>query len=56
MYDQKIGSTYKQFVEERIEELNGETGVAYDFKLEDKIRIKDAEYYEKTIHILFSNI
>jgi hypothetical protein len=47
----KIGSTY-QLVEERVEQLNSETGVAHPFKLEFKVRTKDAEYYEKTIHKL----
>ena len=48
----KIGSTYR-LIEERIEELNSETGVAYPFELEYKIKIKNAEYYEKAIHKLF---
>ena len=48
----KIGSTYR-LIAERIEELNSETGVAYPFELEYKIKIRDAEYYEKTIHKLF---
>ena len=50
----KIGSTY-QLVEERIEELSGETGVAYPFKLEFKIKIQDAEYFEKLIHKLLKD-
>ena len=49
----KIGSTYR-LIEERIEELNSETGVAYPFELEYKIKIKDAEYYEKSIHKLLT--
>jgi hypothetical protein len=50
----KIGSTY-QLVEERVEQLNAETGVAHPFKLEFKVKIKDAEYYEKTTHKLLKN-
>lgn len=45
----KIGSTY-QLVEERIEQLNAETGVAHPFELEFKVKTKDAEYYEKSVH------
>lgn len=48
----KIGSTYS-LPEERAEELTG-TGNLYPFVVEDAIKIKDAEYYEKQIHKLFS--
>ena len=49
----KIGSTYS-LPEERAEKLTG-TGNLYPFVVEDTIKIKDAEYYEKQIHKLFDN-
>ena len=48
----KIGSTYG-LPEERAEELTG-TGHLTPFKVVDKIKIKDAEYYEKSIHKLLN--
>ena len=44
----KIGSTYG-LPEERAEELTG-TGHLHPFKVEFSFQIKDAEYYEKSIH------
>jgi len=49
----KIGSTYGD-PDKRAEELTG-TGHLHPFKVEGKIRIKSAEYYEKKIHSLLSN-
>jgi len=46
----KIGSTYG-LAEERAEELSG-TNVPDPWKVAAKIKIKDAEYYEKSIHKL----
>ena len=48
----KIGSTYG-LPEERAEELTG-TGHLLPFKVEDKIKIKSAEFYEKKIHSLLN--
>tara|TARA_B100000787_G_scaffold156732_1_gene133066 strand:- start:700 stop:1986 length:1287 start_codon:yes stop_codon:yes gene_type:complete len=48
----KIGSTYG-LPEERAEELTG-TGHLTPFKVVGKIRIKSAEYYEKSIHKLLN--
>lgn len=48
----KIGSTYG-LPEERAEELTG-TGHLMPFKVEDKIKIKSAEFYEKKIHSLLN--
>lgn len=44
----KIGSTYG-LPEERAEELTG-TGHLHPFKVEMSYQIKDAEYYEKSVH------
>ena len=44
----KIGSTYGD-PEERAEELTG-TGHLHPFKVEMSYEMKDAEYYEKSIH------
>jgi len=48
----KIGSTYS-LPEERAEELTG-TGHLTPFKVVAKIKIKSAEYYEKSIHKLLN--
>ena len=48
----KIGSTYGN-AEERAEELTG-TGHLMPFKVETKIKIKSAEYFEKKIHSIFN--
>ena len=49
----KIGSTYGN-PKKRVEELSG-TNVPDPWVLAAKIKIKDAEYYEKLIHKLLSN-
>ena len=49
----KIGSTYGN-AEERAEELTG-TGHLMPFKVETKIKIKSAEYYEKKIHSILNS-
>ena len=49
----KIGSTYGN-AEERAEELTG-TGHLMPFKVETKIKIKSAEYYEKKIHSVLNS-
>ena len=49
----KIGSTYGD-PDKRAEELTG-TGHLHPFRVEEKIKIKSAEYYEKKIHSLLSN-
>ena len=49
----KIGFTYGD-VDERAENLTG-TGHLTPFKVEAKIKIKSAEYYEKKIHSLLKN-
>ena len=49
----KIGSTYGD-PDKRAEELTG-TGHLHPFRVEEKINIKSAEYYEKKIHSLLSN-
>ena len=49
----KIGSTYGD-PDKRAEELTG-TGHLHPFRVEEKIKIKSAEYYEKKIHSLLGN-
>ena len=49
----KIGSTYGD-VHERAEDLTG-TGHLIPFKVEAKIKIKSAEYYEKKTHALLNS-
>ena len=49
----KIGSTYGN-AEERAEELTG-TGHLMPFKVETKIKIQSAEYYEKKIHSVLNS-
>ena len=49
----KIGSTYGN-ADERAEELTG-TGHLMPFKVETKIKIKSAEYYEKKIHSVLNS-
>ena len=48
----KIGSTYG-LAEERAEELSG-TNVPDPWVVTAKIKIKDAEYFEKQIHKIFA--
>ncbi len=49
----KIGSTYGN-ADERAEELTG-TGHLIPFKVETKIKIKSAEYFEKKIHSILNS-